>query len=74
MTHWRKLQSCDSVGGVTCGAFNKEFLYHRLEETSPERSTNLSAGLLEAFAQNRHNSDAAFRPVMKEIDSIPKAP
>ena len=32
-------------------AVNREFLDHRLDEISPEGWTNLSAGLLEAFAQ-----------------------
>ena len=32
-------------------AVNKDYLYHRLTEFEPEGNTNLSAGMLEAFAQ-----------------------
>ena len=39
-------------------AINKEFLYYRLGQFSPEGYTNLSAGLLEAFAQIDSASDA----------------
>lgn len=40
-------------------AVNPEFLNHRLDEITPQGGTNLSAGLLEAFAQINQRATAA---------------
>lgn len=51
------------------GAVNKPFLYHRLDEITPQNYTNLSAGLLEGIAQvGVHGAEGQVRQVFLLTD------
>ena len=52
-------------------AVNKDFLYYRLGQFGPEGYTNLSAGLLEAFAQiDSQSADGQLKQVIVLTDGL----